>query len=392
MINKTRKKFVVMTMVLLASVFAVILSAVILGGYFSFSYGVTRLLTERLEYVRENRTIELGVDSFDLANEGRTFIAVRYQQDEWRVNYSQDFFEDEEVQRYLQTFHQENEGCGHVKEVYYVYDVVNNWSVIVAMDASIELSQLEAIVWLGVVIICMALLFLYIIVALGSWWIIKPMSIAFNKQKQFVADASHELKTPLTIINANVDALCSDIGDNKWTENILSQTKRMNGLVVDLLTLAKLEEGQSVVSHQVDLSSTVKNSVLSFEALAFESGKSLQIDVEDDVKLMAVEQEVQQLVSILMDNAIKYGDKGTPIKAKLSSHPLQLSISNGGATFGDYEEEKVFERFWRSDQSRDRKTGGSGLGLSIAKGICDKNKWKIKADSQDDKVTFTISF
>ena len=392
MIEKTRKKFVWLTMCLLAVVFSALLLGTSASVYVMFNYGMSQNLQERAEFVFETGSAELGVEQFDLADEARTFIATKSVDGEWELSFSNDFFEQEEVERYLTKIVQNKKNRGHINELYFIKQTQGAQTVVVGIDTSFELIQFGRIVSLGAIMVVLSLLLLYVIVTMVSWWIIRPLSTAFTKQKQFVSDASHELKTPLTIINANVDALCSDVGENKWTENILSQTKRMNGLVVDMLTLAKLEEEQPPKSHKFDMSSTIKNTLLSFESVAFEKGKTLEIDVEEGVEFVGVEQEVQQVVAILCDNAIKHGDEKTTIRANFSTHPLRFSISNKGTDFSEKETQKVFERFWRSDQSRDRKTGGSGLGLSIARGICDKNKWKIMAQSQENVITFAVNF
>ena len=216
-----------------------------------------------------------------------------------------------------------------------------------------------------------------------------------NKQMHFISDASHELKTPLTIISANAEVL-KGIDDNQWVKNISTQTERMSVLVNDMLTLTRIEERRKKRSLiDFDLSTETLNSALQFDTVAFEKGKTIVTDVVPDVKITADIHAFKQLLSILLDNAVKYATENTEIVVSLKKEngKTVLTVKNFGSDVPNEDSFKIFERLYRGDQSRSRESGGCGLGLSIAKSLCDANKWKISAHSRyNESMTITVVF
>ena len=236
-------------------------------------------------------------------------------------------------------------------------------------------------------------LILFGIVFLLSFSVFKPIKESFVKQKQFVSNASHELKTPITIISANSDVLKQN-GNNEWLENIDSQTERLSLLVSDMLALAKMDENSIILDKQhLDLSEVVTNEALAFDALAFEKGKTFNIEVQPNITYYGDEKSIKNIVNILLDNAIKHANTGGTITLTLKNEHSKniLTVENTGSKIKDDEAEKIFERFYRGDSSRSRESGGSGLGLSIARGIADNNKWKISAKSKyENSIAITV--
>lgn len=235
----------------------------------------------------------------------------------------------------------------------------------------------------GMVILSAAVFFL-------SGWMIKPVQDAFDRQKQFIADASHELKTPLTIITTNAEVLSCALGESKWLLHILEQTKRMNALIRELLDLARLDAGQKKPDFMnFDLSRAVSSSALSFESLAFETHKTFQMQVEHGLTLFGSEQAIRQLVTILLDNALKYADeKGTVTLSLLSKGDKKiLTVYNTGKGIAPEDQKHIFERFYRSDNSRSRESGGYGLGLAIAASITEQHKGHISVKSDGSSYT-----
>ncbi|MDR1061924.1 MAG: HAMP domain-containing histidine kinase, partial [Clostridiales bacterium] len=219
-------------------------------------------------------------------------------------------------------------------------------------------------------------------------WIVAPVKAAFDKQRRFISDASHELKTPLTIIGANVDVLQNEIGDNRRLAHIKAQSERMNGLVRDLLALAKADEGQGGAAVcEFDLSSAVLNTALEFESRAFEEGKRYSCDIGEGLAYAGDEGQIKQLVGIFIDNAIRYSGANGQISVTLRQEGGRpcVSVFNTGVGVSVGERDKVFERFYRSDESRSRETGGYGVGLSIAKSIADAHKAKIAVSGEHGK-------
>ncbi|WP_346846317.1 MULTISPECIES: HAMP domain-containing sensor histidine kinase [unclassified Clostridium] len=227
---------------------------------------------------------------------------------------------------------------------------------------------------------------------------IAPIKEVFEKQKQFIADASHELRTPIAIIKTNL-ALVSSNKDKtiesqgKWMNYIDLQTDRMSHLIDDMLSLAKLDEDKKVLNLQpININKILENLLMSFEAVFFENKIELQNNLKDNFFINGDLEEIKKLFNILMDNAIKHTFPNGTItitSSKLKSK-MEIIITNTGEGIPDKDLEKIFERFYRSDESRQRKTGGYGLGLAIANSIVISHKGKIYARSNAGKDTSFI--
>ena len=226
-------------------------------------------------------------------------------------------------------------------------------------------------------------------------WIITPVLDSFERQKQFIAHASHELKTPLAVIMASSDALYNNPKEKKWLNNIKSESDRMNNLIKNLLTLAKLEDdNKDIIKSNLNLSKLVLLQSLTYESLMFEQNLKLETLIDDDIHFKCNEEEIKELLSILIDNAIKHSFKNESIKVSLkeSKNSVILKVENKGKEIPKGEEEKIFERFYRLDKSRNRNENRYGLGLAIAKKIAQNNNANITARSEDNLTTFEIVF
>lgn len=263
------------------------------------------------------------------------------------------------------------------------------------LDYSLEKSISLRLFWTCLFIGLIGILFIFLLVVFLSRWIVKPVQDAFTRQKQFIADASHELKTPLTIITTNAEVLSGSIGGNKWLNHILAQTARMSALIKNLLELAKLDSyDQSMDFLDFDMSKAVLNAALSFESLAFEYGKKYEIDIAEHITLHGNENSIRQLTTILLDNAFKYSDGKGTVSIRLHRHGEKkiLTVENTGKGISAEEQKRIFERFYRSDASRSRESGGYGLGLSIASSISEIHKGHISVKSDEDSYTrFTVT-
>ena len=224
--------------------------------------------------------------------------------------------------------------------------------------------------------------------------ITKPVAESFEKQKQFIADASHELKTPLAVIIASADALESNPDETKWLANIKSEGDRMNKLIADLLDLAKSEAVTDKSEFAVgDLSKLVEKASLTFEGVMFEKGVMLADEIESGIELNMNAPKMQQLMSILLDNAAKHSERGTTVEVSLKrERDIILTVTNEGEGIPKGEEEKIFERFYRADESRNRSENRYGLGLAIARNICELHNAAISAASENGKTTFKVIF
>ncbi len=217
---------------------------------------------------------------------------------------------------------------------------------------------------------------------------ISKIKEAFTKQKQFVSNASHELKTPLAIINTNVDVLSSKIKDeetNKWLDYIKFETERMNKLTKDLLYLTKVSEQKAyeIVKERLNLSEITESILLSFEALAYEKNINIEYDIAKEVYTEFSRDQYDQVVHILLDNAIKYSPENGSINVELksSSNHISICVRNAGEGIKEEDIKNIFDRFYMGDKSRSMHPNSYGLGLSIAKSIIDNHGGKIYCES-----------
>lgn len=220
-------------------------------------------------------------------------------------------------------------------------------------------------------------------------WMTAPIEKTMEKQKQFIADASHELKTPVAIILANAEAMEQD-PQARWLENIKEEANRMNGLIVNLLDLTKADAGK-VTLAKLNLSHLLEKQCLIMEAYMFEKHIVLEEDIEPGVFVMGESASLQQVIAILIDNAIAHSTG--LIKASLirKGKEAVLTISNTGEAISAEEQEKIFERFYRADSSRNSSAGRYGLGLAIAKSIVESHQGKIKVHCEQGMTSFSIS-
>ena len=226
--------------------------------------------------------------------------------------------------------------------------------------------------------------------------IVKPVDDNMQMQKRFVADASHELKTPLAVIDANASVLEQSIGQNKWLDYIKEQTSRMSGLVNELLMLSNIEEakekGETGPVESFDAGEAIMSAALPFESVAFEQGLSLETDTPDNIYVKGNRREVEQLTAILIDNAIKHSSPGGKIQVSLdrATSMARLRVSNPGEDIPPEALPHLFDRFYKVDESRTYKDKSYGLGLAIAKGLAEKNGGSISVTSNNNITEFTL--
>ena len=228
-------------------------------------------------------------------------------------------------------------------------------------------------------------------------WITKPARDSFRKQKEFIADASHELKTPLAVIMASAEELSKRDkpekgSDEKLLDNILYESDRMNKLIAQLLSLSKLEEGTQLSYAEEDLSKLAEKTALAYEAVAFEQGIGIDTDISKHVNFICNKEEMEKMLSILLDNAIRHSYKDTAVRVELKEirEHINIRIVNKGDPIPEGDEEKIFERFYRGDTSRNRTDNRYGLGLAIARSIAEKHHGDIRARSEDGSTVFEI--
>ena len=264
------------------------------------------------------------------------------------------------------------------------------------VDMSMEQATMREIMGSYLQIGAAALLLLLGVSILLARWATAPVARAWQQQRQFLSDASHELKTPLTVILSNAELLeAAPLGERpaRWADNIRSEAKRMRSLVEEMLTLARADNAApSAVMAETSLSDLATDCVLAFEPVAFEAGKPLESDVAPDVTVLGDGDKLRQLVGVLLDNAIKYGRDGGTITLTLrrTDRQARLTVSNPGDPIPPDQLRRLFERFYRADASRGEQSG-FGLGLPIAASIASEHRGTLKAESDAASTRFLFT-
>lgn len=256
---------------------------------------------------------------------------------------------------------------------------------VIFLDCGRSLSSFRTTLLASVALALLGLLAVLALLLVLSSRIVRPVAESYEKQKQFITDAGHELKTPMTIISADADLLEMECGENQWLTDIRRQAQRLTGLTNDLIYLSRMEEEQPKLQFiEFPLSDVAEEMAQSFQSLAKSQEKQLILAIQPMLSCTGDEKSIRQLLSILLDNALKYSPAGGKLELRLEKQgrSVQLTVSN--TTTQPMEQDKLshlFDRFYRSDQSRNSETGGYGLGLSIARSIVQAHKGKIRAEN-----------
>ncbi len=280
---------------------------------------------------------------------------------------------------------------------FYKYKLVEttDGSMLIFLDCRKELQMVLYFLLTSGAVALGTLLLVFILVSVFSKRAINPIINNMEKQRQFITDAGHEIKTPLAIISANADVLELTHGESEWIMSIRNQTSRLDKLVKNLLTLSRMEEDNIELSyHEFNLSGCVDTIARSFLAVAESQNKKLTLDIQPDILFQGDEGCFEQLVSTLLDNAMKYSNDCGEISVYLSTHKknVKLQVRNTVENLDHKNLDRLFDRFYRADESRSRETGGYGIGLSIAKSIVEAHHGKITATGEDGRtICFTVT-
>ncbi|MGN7414789.1 sensor histidine kinase [Paenibacillus sp. SAF-068] len=271
----------------------------------------------------------------------------------------------------------------------YVVDPSSEGHMVVFIDVTAQQGILTNLIYTFAVVGLVMLIVIYFLSRYFANRSIAPVREAFEKQKQFIGDASHELKTPLAIINTNADVLLANQEDTianqaKWLHYIKSETERMTGLTNDLLYLTQMDDSRSTMIHaKFNISDAVESIILPMEAVIFEKNISLDYNIEPNLTVHGNSEQIKQVILILLDNAVKYsGPKGSVnVTLQKQNNDVMLAVSNTGEGIAPEHLDRIFDRFYRTDSSRARKHGGHGLGLAIARSIVAQHKGELYARS-----------
>lgn len=386
MVKKAQIQFVCITMTILFAVFAAILGV---------SYYVCRLschtsIIDKLSRLERSYEISVRGDTSFTLQDGLIVLknptAYSYE-----ILDGSDLFDTNKISEIVNaSFSRYPEvSASSIGKIYYRISLVRGGQLLVAADMTYYFEKAVTNT-LRVLLFLVVFYFILFFVVWGfSYKIFQPIKESLYKQRKFISDASHELKTPIAVISANADVLKTN-EENRYIDSIKSQTKRLNLLVTDMLTLARMDEShKTLVKETFCLSDVVTEAVLPFDAVSFENGKVLLSEIEKNVEYYGNRESVKKMIDILLDNAVKYATKGGTIKVTLVK--TTLIVTNSGSDVKDADSNKIFERFYRGESSRSRETGGSGLGLSIAKSIATQNGWNITAKSKyGESMTITV--
>lgn len=272
--------------------------------------------------------------------------------------------------------------------------------IIVLLDRTDEISTLRRLLFILLGIFVLALGVIFLLSLLLSKWAVIPIEDAWNRQRVFFSNASHELKTPLTVINANLDVITSNPNDTvaeqgKWFGYIRCEAEKMSRLINEMLYLSREERTDtSPVMAELDLSEAAEGVCLAMEALAFERGKVINSEIESGITVKGEKESLVRMINILIDNAVNHSSEHSDINVSLKKsrkNRVKLTVSNKGIPIPPEELERIFDRYYRTDASRSSSTGGFGLGLAIAKTIAEKHGGSITAESDENITSFTVT-
>lgn len=405
MLQKLRIKFVLLTMALLFLILTVIMGTVNLlnyrhvidaadqtlkillegNGQFPDSFSSDKKpfnhkLSPELPFETRFFTVMLSEDETPLLVNTEKIAAVT---PETAVSYAKKVWDSQHTK-------------GFIDEYRYAVQKNSSGSIIIFMDCGRQLNSANSFLFVSVVISLAGFLAVSLLLYILSARIVKPIADSYEKQRQFITNASHDLKTPITIIDADMDILEMDYGENEWLQDIRKQTRRLTELIQELVFLSRMEEKENHF-QMIDfpISDVVEEAAQSFDSLAFTQGKVFTMQIQPMISYCGDAKTIHRLVTILLDNALKYSDEKGSIRISLerTDHLLKLMVHNTCVPIAPEDIKHLFERFYRGDKSRNSQTGGYGIGLSIAKAIVEAHNGTIRAATKDGhSLTITVTF
>ena len=280
----------------------------------------------------------------------------------------------------------------------YTVTVQGDETTYVFVDCSRELASFHSFLSASVAISCNGWLAVLAIVTVASGAVIRPMVESYSKQKRFITDASHEIKTPLAVIDAANEVQEIESGESEWTQSIHEQVARLTALTERLVFLARMDEGSAgFTMTSIDLSESVDKAAAPFESVAVSRGKRLSTSIASGVRAHADTAAVAQVVELLLDNATRYASEDSVIELSLrvasrgrGKGAAELVVSNAVDELPEGDLDRLFDRFYRADVSRSSKTGGSGVGLSVVRAIAEAHGGSASVCGHGNQITFTV--
>ena len=286
---------------------------------------------------------------------------------------------------------------GFIGQFRYAKQTDDRMTRILFLDCGRKLDSFRTFLWTSMVVGLLGCVVVFVVFLFAAGKIVRPIAESYEKQKRFITDAGHEIKTPLTIIGANLDLLESDLGENESLSDIRTQTKRLGILTGDLVYLSKMEESESTIRKiAFPVSDLIAETAQSFGAVAQANHKEYRIRIEPGLTMCGAPDAIRHLITILLDNAMKYSPDGGIVTLDVVCRKKDLSISVFNTTVSPVSNENLshlFDRFYRTDASRNSETGGHGIGLSIAQAITSAHGGKITAETvngSDFRITVNM--
>lgn len=403
MIKKLRQKFILISMFSLTFVIAIIIGIINIHNYSS----IVKRADEKLELIINNNGIFprekdnkiMPPDnkmSPEAPFETRYFsVTFNNNGEVIKVNIDRIAAIDElSAESYATSLYDNSKTKGFFKNYRYQSKTRDTETLYVFIDCQHDLITFREFLYASLLFSLIGITTIFLLVFFSSKIILKPISESYEKQKHFITDASHELKTPLTVIDASADVLEMEVGENEWITSIKDQVTRLTKLTEDLLMLSRMNETNRVIFTDFSLSEVLEDSIKRFESVAISQGKTIETNIPNNISYNGEINMISQLFSILLDNALKYTNEKGLIKVSLSETEKNKKIvfynTCENIEIGNHD--YLLERFYRKDSSRNSNTGGHGIELSIAKSIIDNHKGKINIKSDDGKsITITIT-
>jgi signal transduction histidine kinase len=414
MITKLRRQFIATAMCSIVLVLAFIMTAIVGASYLN----VCQNADNRVDMIAENGghfnpkdILRQQTDQDDNPNPGRMQLSAEspYDTRYFTVTLSDSGTVSQidtgriaaigtgDAADYAERLYQKNRQSGFVDCYRFQRISLESGSLMyIFLDCERELDTFRTFRTACIGVSVVGLLLVFLLVCLFSSILLRPVAESYAKQKRFITDASHELKTPLTIIDANTEVIEMTGGESQWTQSTRKQIARLTALTEKLVLLTRMdEEGEQTRMSDFPISDAILDTAEAFVPLAESKGRTLSIDAEPDLTCQGNEGMIRQLISLLLDNAIKYSPEGGQILLTFSRRGknLCLVVKNTTEDIASGRHDEFFERFYRSDSSRNQKSGGYGIGLSVAQAIVTAHHGKISARSEDGRsLEITVLF
>lgn len=422
MIKKLQKKMIAVSMLAITIVLAVIIGAINIANYSSVQNNANRLMAiladnggkmpaSQFERGKQNPALhaENGADKKPVPESGdkgkskigafsaetpyeTRYFTVALDENGNAVSADTGFIaaiNESEAEALAQKLFAAGKKQGFTGNYKYKFVQNNSGTLCIFLDCTRDLNSFYSFLISGVAIGAAGLLLVFVLVVLFSKAVVRPVAESYEKQRRFITDAGHELKTPLTVIEANTEVIEMENGELEWTQSTKNQVARLSNLTSQLIMLAKMDEALPKESKaNFSLSDAVLQTAQPFEAVAVSSGKCLECNVESGIDIIGDKKAVCTLISVLLDNAMKYSSPGSRVIVSLKKTDKKKVLSVYNKTDFEIKKEdlpRLFDRFYRPDASRNSQTGGSGIGLSVAKAVADSHRAKILAESEDGK-------